>query len=263
VTGREAHALIHLITTENADLAHMGIGFFNPAVEIAAGKIVQLFRNMRAILIWRQYHNRTFLVADPGETAYFHNLQWKTVFLALNMPHAAARDAESSSGMSSPNDTITGSRRVDDDAPLQELCRVVLLIFWNTYHEVSQPGSLIFKSLASLLKAAFRNLLRTNDLPSTAVIWRHFPVELHGLLLWLVLMGAAITHCGTAQGTNQDDDALFFSQLISDFQLRSPRASRGMQWEGAESLIKPFLYVERVFKGRMSSCFACSISNRP
>jgi hypothetical protein len=255
MTIREAHALIDYIVMSHPDLTDVGNAFFLPSIEAVVGrKVGQLCRNMRAFLIWREFRqqNNTNLQAfGRSESIYFYSLLWKTLFLALNMPFTHAQDPQRTLEVPSSNGELANIPHT----PLQEPCRVALLIFWNACNGVNQPGSLIFQTLASLLRSALEDMLEASNMSCLSTIWSHFAVELHGLLLWIILMGAFVTHDVSTPRSEQGLDEVFFSEVIVEFQQRSTRMGSMMRWEEVEEVIKPFLYVDRILADRMRSCW--------
>lgn len=255
MTKAEAHRLLIRIVTSHSHLIELGQSFFEPSIEAALGpKLVQLLRNMRATMLWREHYNRTQQQPSIPEMAYFHNLSWRTHFLALNLPYVAA--AAKSNSENQQQDMLTAAAHQPNYQcqVLQEPCRLALLIFWNACNRVNEPGSLLYSTLAAKLEMALKEALPTSNLQGSSSLWELLDERLHSMLLWILMLGAFITHNVALQG-GADIDEVFFMRNIADYMWVNFSQGTMRDWKETEGMLKRFLYVKEIFGNSMEQCW--------
>ena len=234
MTKAEAHPLLERIVTSYPQLADLGQAFFDPAIEAVLGpELVQLLHNMRAVMLWREHCHHTRQPPSDAEMTYFHNLAWRTRFLALNLPYEAA--------VHQPTHRQQGMR---------EPCRLAILIFWNACNQVNRPGSPLYRTLAAQLQTAFQPALTASNLWGPSDLWELLDEHLHGMLLWILLLGAFITHDVALQG-EADNDEVFFMRAIAEYLRVNLTKGRRLDWKEVEGTLKRFLYLEGIFGDNM------------
>ena len=255
MTRAEAHLVLLRIIASHPHLADLGQAFFDSSVEAALGpKYIQLLLDMRAVVLWREhYHNKEQKCCD-AEFVYFQNLSRNTRFLALSLGCAAAAETEESiltrTTKDLPLSTRYGAvdrRRVPE--ALQEPCRIALLSFWNAYNQVSRPGALLYRTLATQLERALRTSLTKSTLLGYAQLWRLVDEQSKCVLLWILLLGAVMT-----QGEDNDSE-LFFLRSIAEYRQTFPSKDGLHGWPEARDILKRVLYLERVFGKSMERCY--------
>jgi hypothetical protein len=234
ITESEACSFLEHITASHPHLADLGQAFFDPSVETAIGpELLQLLRNMRGIMLWREHYRETRGNPSAAEMTYFHNLSWHTRFSVLNLPFTKAV-----------------CTLHDCSNAIEEPCRIALLIFWSASDQAYPPASLLYRNLASRLGMTFKEILAVNKLHGSLCLWELFDEHSHDILLWILLLGAFITH-GMALETGGDDSQIFFVSSIAQYQRMSSKKSKRSDWKDVEGVLEGFLYSARVFASVM------------
>ena len=253
MTRAEAHLVLRDIVALHHHLTYFGQAFFDSSVEAALGpKLVQLFRNMRALTLWHEHYYYTRERPNDTEVTYFLNMSWKTRFLALNLPYAvtpAATKVSRNIGVSRQEKPYQAQYLQQS---MQEPCRIALLIFWNACNQVNRPGSLLYRRLSAQLEIALKAVLPGSS--HLMSLWELLDKHLHKLLLWVLLLGAFITHdSGLHDGI--DDNDTFLMQLVEYVRLTSIDGKL-YSLEEIERSLNQFLYLERIFGNSMGRLWA-------
>ena len=235
ITKSEASSLLERISNSHPHLTDLGQAFFDSSTEAAISpELLQLLRNMRAVMLWREHYRKTRGNPSVAEMTYFHNLSWQTRVSALNLPFA--KEARTLHHYSNAID---------------EPCRIALLIFWNASGQVAWPGSLLHRNLASMLEMTFKRILAASNVQATLSLWELFDEHLHDILLWVLLLGLFITHGIALEAGAYDSQAFFVSNIAQYQRMSSERCRRSNDWKDIEGVLGRFLYSKKVFASVM------------
>ena len=165
--------------------------------------LVSIFRDISICTLWQEYYRLTSNDLGMAQMDCFNCLRWRSHFLVLNLPFE--------------------NQHVNNN--LRGPCRIALLVFYNANNQVSQPGSLLYRTLAAQLRNALEEPVRY-----------HFWERFQGLLAWILLLGAFITE--------GEPECGWFSMNITSLLQRIGRTS----WNQVEPILRRFLYLERIFQ---------------
>jgi hypothetical protein len=150
-----------IILGTDPHLKDIGKGILNPEViAMFDCKMIQAFRDLREVILYREYFHCNECTLPVDEVEYFNNKSYHLRYLALTIPF----------------------ERQTHTTYKQEPCRIALLIFWNANYLTCQPDSALFRALTTQLKST----LEQSDLE---LFWGPH----HTLLMWVLFLGAHIS----------------------------------------------------------------------
>jgi hypothetical protein len=192
------------VPNANPDLKQLGQAFFDSKMEAMLGShLVNIFRDIGICTLWQEYYRLAGNDLIMTQMDCFNCLRWRSHFLVLNLPFE--------------------NQHVNNN--LRGPCRIALIIFFNANNQVSQPGSLLYRTLAAQLRNALEE-------PVSYPSWERS----RGLLAWILLLGAFITEGEPEYG--------WFSMEITFLLQRIGRTS----WNEIKPILLRFLYLERIFQ---------------
>ena len=168
--------------------------------------LIKSFLDMQAFILWREHHIRTKQQPSIIESKHFYFRCWSAQHLATAHPF---------------------TNLSENPHPLQEPCRIAILIFCHASMQTHFPGSMVYRTLASQLRSALQIAFAS---PS---VWDYY----HDLLWWILLLGAFIT-----DGLPKN---LWFITVIAHGQKYT--GASVPPWEEVEGIVARFLYIDRVF----------------
>lgn len=142
-------------------LQEIGTGCLEPTkAPLFSQKLIQIFRDIREVILYREYFHERECVIPAIEIEYFTVEGYHTLFRALSLPFD----------------------HQELNLPQEEPCRIALIIFWHANYHIQQPNSAIFRSLTAQLKTG----LEQSELKS---LWHPH----YDLLVWVTFVGACIS----------------------------------------------------------------------
>jgi hypothetical protein len=203
-------------------LSQLGQAFFDAQIATILGpQLLSIFWDVRTLTLWREYHQVEHTQPSIEHVEYCQTLNWRCQYQALALPFELRYSQN----------------------PTQEPCRITLLIVCHTSNPVYRPDSLLYRNSAARLQSALER-------PVLQSLREHAP----NMLLWILLLGAAITE-------GQPECRWFLGELAICFW-----GVKSVDWVGVEDVVRRFLYIERIWRQRFeriwNNVLALSMSSR-